>query len=286
MAIAIDTSATIGTGTTAYTCTGSARFLIVTVRYNNGSNGTISGITYNGVALTNSIPKIGNNNSSGFVELWSLVSPASGSNNIVISWGSGPTGSVSAYAASYTAVNAAETTATATPASGTATAVVTPTVDNAWLVGTGVHDTGGGGNPTGSAGTTTQRQAGLWDSNGPVSPAAATNVTFTGNNPTGVIAIALKPAIQSVATLAQGSFTLTGNALAIVKAHSFSLVLSTGSFALTGYGLTLGSLRWRRLAKSNSIFTYLLDELGAYLLLEDGGRIILTGDAWINRKKH
>lgn len=32
--------------------------------------------------------------------------------------------------------------------------------------------------------------------------------------------------------------------------------------------------------------TYLLTELGDYLLLEDGGRIILTGDAWVNRKKH
>jgi hypothetical protein len=38
--------------------------------------------------------------------------------------------------------------------------------------------------------------------------------------------------------------------------------------------------------RSLNKLTYLLTELGDYLLLEDGGRIILTGDAWINRKKH
>jgi hypothetical protein len=32
--------------------------------------------------------------------------------------------------------------------------------------------------------------------------------------------------------------------------------------------------------------TYLLTEDGGYLLLEDSGRIVLTGDVWVNRTKH
>lgn len=34
------------------------------------------------------------------------------------------------------------------------------------------------------------------------------------------------------------------------------------------------------------ILAYLLNEDGTYLLLEDGGRIIISGDAWLNRTKH
>jgi hypothetical protein len=35
-----------------------------------------------------------------------------------------------------------------------------------------------------------------------------------------------------------------------------------------------------------NMLTYLLTEAGGYLLLEDGGRIVLTGDSWVNDTKH
>ena len=59
-----------------------------------------------------------------------------------------------------------------------------------------------------------------------------------------------------------------------------SVLWSDPNFTWGGVNMTTWTNR------SLNKLTYLLTEVGDYLLLEDGGRIILTGDAWINRTKH
>ena len=86
MAIAFDATAQAGQGavgttlTYSHTCTGSNRILFVSAG-TIGSLVNVTGITYNGVALTN----IGFQTTGALVTtLWYLVAPATGANNIVI----------------------------------------------------------------------------------------------------------------------------------------------------------------------------------------------------------
>lgn len=65
---------------------GANRVLLVCVSWRDQDN-TISGVTYNGVAMTALGPKVELNDFSA--QLWRLASPASGSNNIVVTMGAG-----------------------------------------------------------------------------------------------------------------------------------------------------------------------------------------------------
>ena len=87
MAIARDTSGylnfTATSGTLSYTCSGSDRILLVFTNNEAGAD-DITGVTYNGVALT----QLGTGViRSGSVTLrtWYLIAPATGANNIVVS---------------------------------------------------------------------------------------------------------------------------------------------------------------------------------------------------------
>jgi hypothetical protein len=138
MAIAFDATSAGGTATAAsltfaHTCTGSNRILFVTV--NHTLSNAISGITYNGVALT----KIGSEVNSGFnthLSLWYLLNPATGANNIVVT--PNTNSEISAASASYTGAlqsgqpdaNSAGTPATTTSYSQSVTTVL----DNCWAV--------------------------------------------------------------------------------------------------------------------------------------------------------
>lgn len=64
--------------------TGADRVLLVFVSWNERTN-SISGVTYNGVAMTSAGAKVTQGTLSG--QLWSLANPASGSNNIVVTMG-------------------------------------------------------------------------------------------------------------------------------------------------------------------------------------------------------
>ena len=92
MAIAFDNSSS-GTGsgtslTVAHTCAGSERILLVYVfsgYFGGGSGDRVTGVTYNGVAMT-LIKKV-NHGTGGNEEnyLFYLLNPASGNHNIVVS---------------------------------------------------------------------------------------------------------------------------------------------------------------------------------------------------------
>lgn len=86
MAIAFDAGSSGNTGsgsslTVAHTCTGSNRILWV-MGFTTG-NDTVTGITYNAVAMTQAVKKT--TASSQTVYLYYLVAPATGANNIVLS---------------------------------------------------------------------------------------------------------------------------------------------------------------------------------------------------------
>ena len=88
MAIAFDNStaslefgAGSTSGTLSYTCSGTNRYLIVVICQSGIS---VSGITYNGVAMTQLLTSGGTRTS-----MWGLANPSTGANNIIASVSSG-----------------------------------------------------------------------------------------------------------------------------------------------------------------------------------------------------
>ena len=194
MAIAFDAqskdAATFQSGTSfswSHTCTGSDRYLIVSIMsYSN--QGVIIAPTYNGVPMTliraTSIPATVNR-----LWLYGIAAPATGSNVIGFSF-STSNGFVSAVATSYTGVD--QTTPidiskiqNLTPSSSAAySPTITTTVNNTWVVGSFRAEQAGTLGIT--TGTLRDGAGGIgmfnWDSNGVVSPAGVFTTTITRNS--------------------------------------------------------------------------------------------------------
>lgn len=107
MAIARDASTNVtkslngvGSLTFSHTCSGSNRYLVVFV--GDVAGDTVTGVTYNAVAMTQLV-KISRNPNSGSLELYAygLANPSTGANNVVVSR-SGSTNWISAASISYT----------------------------------------------------------------------------------------------------------------------------------------------------------------------------------------
>lgn len=211
MAIAFDTSVSGGNSastslTWSHTVTGSNSVLEVVTQGNVAGTDDITSVTYAGVSLTKidgvQIP------SDRYIGLWELINPATGANNVVISF----TGSfMQAHSASYTGVAQSGQPDASNKGTATSTTSVTVSVttvaDNCWLVGSF-----GNASSTPLAGTgTTSRQAAtagiaLFDSNGAKTPPGSFSLqeTFGGStNLAGIVAsIAPFVAGASVSNLA------------------------------------------------------------------------------------
>lgn len=148
--------------------------VVVYARNTNGASP--SGVTYAGVAMT--LVVSADNGADHRHNLYVLTSPATGSNNVVISYAAGQ-GFIDAMAASYTGVNQASPTGTTDntdTASGTTTfaPALTTGTDNSWVVAAIGNSTGDA-----TAGANTAERIGnangnsLMDSNAAVSPAGA-----------------------------------------------------------------------------------------------------------------
>lgn len=188
--------------TMAHTCTGSNLILIVGISSNNAD--TVTGVTYNGVAMT-----LGKKSSvTGPVTyMYYLIAPATGAHNIVISG----TGSEfwRAVGASYTGARqssqpdqSAENRVTNTAITTTLTQAVT----NAWQVGIMANS----GSGTGSAGSGVGSVRGnvgniiyIGDSN---TTTAAGTRTLTWNNTTNTQLDALQLSIADVTQPAPAGF--------------------------------------------------------------------------------
>ena len=97
------------TGTTlAHTCSGSDRMLHVVVAFDSVGGGApvVSGITYDGVAMT-LVDDVGGGGAGRRLFLYQIAAPATGNNNIVVSWGST---SVQAWVASISTTGVASRT--------------------------------------------------------------------------------------------------------------------------------------------------------------------------------
>lgn len=143
MAIAVDATSSSAnqTGssvTFAHTCGGSNRILVVAVSIAAGIP-TVSGITYNGVALTQIATVLGVA-ADRRTELWYLIAPATGANNIVVTLSGAPGAFFNVGAVSYTGVKQTgqpDATANTNNTSNVTTTsqAVTTVDDNCWLVG-------------------------------------------------------------------------------------------------------------------------------------------------------
>ena len=192
-AIALDSAnaGASGTGTSltyAHTTAGSNRILFVGFAVTTQNTDDITGVTYNGVALTivNKI-KVPTTDDR-WTYLYYLVAPATGANNIVIS--STSSTAKTANAVSYTGASQTgvpDSSATNTATSGTTFSLTTTSVaDNSWLVG--LLRVGSTGLVAGSGTTlrgTVSSFTKMADSNAAVTPAGSNSLNFTtdGNSP-------------------------------------------------------------------------------------------------------
>ena len=79
-----------GTATTgnslswSHTCSGTNRLLTVSLSVGSGTTATVTSVTYNGVAMTEAARVMSNNQNDGYVKLFYLVAPATGSNTVQV----------------------------------------------------------------------------------------------------------------------------------------------------------------------------------------------------------
>lgn len=143
MAVALDTSSKSSSAdyadtnyTWSHTCTGSDLALIVgaTIWQDGAGNGSVTGITYNGVAMTLVRE---DNNGAMYSSLWKLAAPATGANTVSVTMDGASIQAVG-IAASFTGVD--QTTPVEADAGDntdglkTADVSVTTVTDNAWPV--------------------------------------------------------------------------------------------------------------------------------------------------------
>lgn len=188
MAIAFDAAGTatqaLSTSVTfSHTCSGSDRILFVNAAAAFSSSGTVTGVTYNGVAMTlvdSNLPQ-----ANSYTSLWYLVAPSTGANNVVITSSSGAVlttgGSISYTGVSQTGVP--DSTAKNSGVASNLSQSVTTVADKCWVVGACVT-----GNSTITAGTGITSRSELdsvngstliGDSNGLVTPAGSYSMLFS-----------------------------------------------------------------------------------------------------------
>lgn len=167
----------------SHTCTGSNRYLSVDVSLLSAGQ-TVTSITYNGVALS-FIGAQTTVSSVGRIECWGLVAPSSGTNTITVTL-SGAIASAGT-AVSYTNVNQTTPTEAFNSAQATnigaadATVTVTTITNNTWIhAAIATNDGSITANQTSRNNVTGVGGSGADEDTGPISPAAATIMSYTG----------------------------------------------------------------------------------------------------------
>ncbi len=133
MAVTIDSAGsatavvggTTNTQTIAHTCSGTERLIVLRAGYWAAAAGdAISSVAYNGVALTK-IADSGRSSGGDNAQIWILVAPATGANNLVITWGStsGTNRAGTLQITSYNGVDQSTPTGTAATGTGSGTSV-------------------------------------------------------------------------------------------------------------------------------------------------------------------
>lgn len=185
MAIAFDAKSNGITQTVAHTCTGNNLILVVgfiTYRVAGTAN-SVTGVTYNGVLMTQAGVLTRSGGTSEYQYLYYLVNPSTGTNNIVVST-SNTLDSFGMSSASYTGVNQIgqpDSYVTSPVTADTQVTTTTTTIaDNCWLAGFFTVDTVGawiaGANTTLRDGTINEI---FVDSNGAKTPVGVYSLVAT-----------------------------------------------------------------------------------------------------------
>lgn len=215
MAIALDAQAGLiengfqagATESWSHTCTGSDRLLVVSVMLwqDVAGTGTISGITYNGVAMTKAQ---GVTNGAMRAEIWYLANPASGANNVSATI-VGATDDRKFRSVSYTGVDQAsplDASNSASAGTGNPSVAVTTIADNCWVqdavakFGTGVATVGGG--QTAVMNDVTGNTLGAGSYEGSKTPAGSVTMDWTQASANDWVSVAMsfKPSTSSGVT--------------------------------------------------------------------------------------
>ncbi len=188
--------------TWSHTCTGSDRILFVAT-YGNSGFTEFTGITYNGVSLT----FIASEQYGERASLWYLINPASGTHDIVIS---APTSRpMGGSASSYTGARQSgglDASITNLTTGSPITTTLTTVADNSWTVVGATANWSGLTAGSGSTVRNTQNSGslGIFDSNGPKTPAGSTSMTLSaGNNYMATVMVSFAPAPPPVVAAVQ-----------------------------------------------------------------------------------
>lgn len=223
------------------------------------TSGTVSGVTYNGVAMTSI------DSSAGGLALYvyGLKSslPTDGlTHNIVITLsGAADTTAISmSYkgTSDQTIVFSAHTNnaGTTTPL----TTTISDTYKSSWtILAVRNNTTGTSAAGTGSALVTNANGAQFYDSNGSLASAGSQSmaITFSGGNSVKTVMAEIGILQTLSATAAVGTFSLTGFAATLQRVRG-TLTAAVGTFSLTGIAATFLKLVWGPSeTKNNATFT-------------------------------
>jgi hypothetical protein len=254
MAIAFDAASNTGdwgasalsTHDLSHTCTGSNRFLAVGVaEYSDSGVRTISGVTYNGVAMTKANGITATVESANQVtELWYLDGPASGANTVTVTYSDTRRYST-ILASSYTGktstgIDAHNATQNVAASTSSPTCNVNVVANDCWLVGVAFSRNGAL-----SAGTATTKRTGnatghaFGDSNGVVGTGNQT-LAYTASSETwpGVVSLSFSEAGGGgggVST-AVGAVSAAATVTAIGRSFAHVVGNSAGVASVAGVG--------------------------------------------------
>jgi hypothetical protein len=228
--------------TWSHTCSGANRILFVGVTAATGASDTVSGVTYNSVAMTRINTKVVPTDRK--IYLYYLLAPSTGANDVVIT--TSTSDAIAGIAVSYTNVLQVSpidvnTTNTGTGVTTLATSVTT-TVDNDWTV----LYTKSASVATVAGTNTTQRQTGsistaMYDSNAALTPTGSKTLNVdssVGSINLATCMAAFSPIPPYTLSVAQGSYTLTGFDVIINRSIHYILTVAQGSYTLTGQAVS------------------------------------------------
>lgn len=249
-----------GVSLTSLTVSGSNLIILVAVRYNsasvtvsslnwdNGSGGSAQAFTQLGsYALLDS--------SNARVSLWYLIGPNTSNSRVILT----NSGSTDTYIAScyYTGVAQSSTFTTPTKTENTTnpTSQDTSDANGSWHIGCASSGNGG----ITPDGNTTQRveqsdNTQIADNNAAVNSGNSHTLGWTDGGSTGAITAMMRVASTTITlTAAQGSYSLTGQALSLLR--SIKITLSQGSYTLTGIAAAIGKRTTMVLAQGSYVLT-------------------------------
>ena len=215
MAIAfVRTSTTVNPASNTVAFDGTATNGYLTVQTLIQSNQTVTGVTYNSVAMSQLVTRAGGAEETLY--LWGLANPTTGTNDIVVSVSGAGTLVVDAalYSGAQQTTAVEATNNTSGGAATSASISVTTITDNDWLVG--YFRGHGGGAFTAGSNTVVRTAAGegtrqMVDSGADQTPAGAFSLNVTMSSQAWeAMAFALKPSPAAVASIPLHNQTLLG----------------------------------------------------------------------------